>query len=209
MTNLELARELGVNKEKIKYLQRQLPEHMYVMVNGKVILSDAAVDAIKNKLAGGELSSDIPVPEYDDDTRIGWGKAPESGEFIGEQNNDSGESQQNANFTAETSDEIGEKAGNGEVVNSGEVLLTFLDHYKELTNNLQAQLSAKDEQIKALTDALVGKNAAASDATERQLAVKDAQIERMQDTIDELTRQLEQSKAEPEPPRRWWQWWKR
>ena len=51
MTILQLAKELGVSKDKIKYLQRKLdPTLYYKDDSGKVILTDDAVKVIREQL---------------------------------------------------------------------------------------------------------------------------------------------------------------
>lgn len=218
MTIKELADELGVNKERIKYLYRQLPKHMYLIVEGRVILSDAAVDAVKNRLNGGELTSEIPVPPYNAVNPVGWGLfssgetggeiSPDSGkngDLSGDAQPNSGENSKNSSFTGEFTGETRLKSGDGE---TGDFALTIFDHYKTMIETRDAQLSAKDEQITALhaqidklTTALTERDTAAQEASERQinaaradaaeqLTAKDAQLSRMQDTVDALTKQL-------------------
>lgn len=89
--------------------------------------------------------------------------------------------------------------------------LTFTDHYNQ-------QIKSKDEQIKQLTEqlgimasAIADRDKAHDADTAEQLTAKDSQIQRMQDTIDTLTRQLEaeRRRAEQGSVRKWWQWWKR
>lgn len=236
MTIKELADELGVSKEKIKYLYRQLPEHMYVMVENRVILSDAAVDAIKNRLNGGELTSDIPVPPYNAAAPIGWGGG-ESGVNRGKTGENISESSDKTPSASEFASETRLKSGDGENGESSDFALTIFDHYKTMIEVRDAQLSAKDEQINALhaqidklTTALTERDTAAQEASERQinavragtaeqLTAKDAQLSRMQDTVDALTKQLAEA-AERErqlqatieqsraQPRKWWMWWK-
>lgn len=237
MTIKALADELGVSKEKIKYLYRQLPEHMYMMVENRVILSDAAVDAIKNRLNGGELTSDIPVPPFNAAAPIGW-DGGETGVDHGEFSESTSE---NSNKASSTNDFTGEsrlKSGDGETGESSDFALTIFDHYKTMIEVRDAQLSAKDEQINALhaqidklTTALTERDTAAQEASERQinavradtaeqLTAKDAQLSRMQDTVDALTKQLADAAERErqlqatidqsrEQPRKWWQWWKR
>lgn len=248
MTIKALADKLGVSKEKIKYLYRQLPEHMYVMVENRVILSDAAVDAIKNRLNGGELTSDIPVPPYNAVNPIGWGAkladetSPEigdSGEFASEFHQcasesdcQSGETIIELPFTSEFTGETRGKSGDGETGEKTSFSLTIFDHYKTMIEARDAQLTAKDEQINALytqidklTTALTERDTAVQEVTERQInairadaaeqltakdsqiAEKDEQLKRMQDTIDALTRQLKAEQQSREA-RKWWQWWK-
>ena len=237
MTIKVLADKLGVSKEKIKYLYRQLPEHMYVMVGNRVILSDAAVDAITNRLNGGELTSEIPVPPYNVADPIGWA----GGEFevnSGESSENTSENGDEAPFTSEFTGETRLKNGDGENGESSNFALTIFDHYRTMIEVRDAQLSAKDEQINALhaqidklTTALTERDTAAQEASERQinavradtaeqLAAKDTQIQRMQDTVDALTKQLadaaererqlqEAIEQSREEPRKWWMWWKR
>lgn len=207
MTIKELADELGVSKEKIKYLYRQLPEHMYIMVENRVILSDAAVDAIKNRLNGGELTSEIPVPPYNAAAPIGW-DGGESGANRGESSENISESSDKTSFTNDFTSETQLNNGDGKNGESGDFALTIFDHYKTMIEVRDAQLSAKDEQINALhaqidklTTALTERDTAAQEASERQinavradateqLTAKDAQLSRMQDTVDSLTKQL-------------------
>lgn len=215
MTIKELADDLGVDKEKIKYLWRQLPENWSHKSGNKFLLSDAAVDAIRRKLSGGELTSDIPVPEFDENTREGWGIPPISPEIIsetGENTSASGDNLRNNGdspifdqFTGELNGEKNRCENSG---NNGDTFLTIFDHYKTMIEARDAQLSAKDEQINALhaqidklTTALTERDTAAQEASERQinavradtaeqLTAKDAQLSRMQDTVDALTKQL-------------------
>ena len=109
MTIKELADDLGVDKEKIKYLWRQLPENWSHKSGNKFLLSDAAVDAIRRKLDGGELTSDIPVPDFDENTRIGWGTPPISPEIIGEFTDSASESTGNPSIHQFIGESIGEK----------------------------------------------------------------------------------------------------
>ena len=237
MTIKVLADKLGVSKEKIKYLYRQLPEHMYVMVGNRVILSDAAVDAITNRLNGGELTSEIPVPPYNVADPIGW----DGGEFDvnnSETSENISENSGETSFTSEFSGETRLNNSDGENGESSNFALTIFDHYKTMIEVRDAQLSAKDEQINALhaqidklTTALTERDTAAQEASERQinavradtaeqLTAKDAQLQRMQDTVDALTKQLadaaererqlqETIEQSREEPRKWWMWWKR
>lgn len=226
MTIKELADDLGVSKEKIKYLYRQLPEYMYVMVENRVILSDAAVDAIKNRLNGGELTSEMPVPPYNAINPVGWGITESVGNS-GKNGDNCGESSENFGDASDLSGETRLKSGDGENSESSESnkdhALTIFDYFKSTIDSQTIQLEAKDEQIRALTvqlDKLTTVISGRNTAVSEQLAAKDAQLSRMQDTVDALTKQLadaaererqlqatiEQSR---EAPRRWWQWWKR
>lgn len=234
MTIKKLADDLGVDKEKIKYLWRQLPENWSHKSGNKYLLSDAAVDAIRRKLSGGELTSDIPVPEFDENTREGWGIPPISPEIISEFTNSASESTDNSSFHQFTGESIGEKNRVEESVKNDAAFLTIIDHYEAVVANQAAQLVEKDlqiqrftefatsamadltEQLKAKDEQLSTANVAHAD----QIAAKDAQLSRMQDTVDALTKQLadaaererqlqeaiEQSREEP---RKWWMWWKR
>lgn len=233
MTIKALADKLGVTKEKIKYLYRQLPKHMYVMVENRVILSDAAVDAIKNRLNGGELTSEIPVPPYNADDPVGWGTAGESvnsgenGDAGGDFGEDIGELAGEFGDSPDLSGETRLKIGDGETGENGEFHLTILDHYKSVVDAQSEQLAVKDEQLKHLTELAAAAERTAAEqlkAKDGQIAEKDTQLSRMQDTVDALTKQLadaaererqlredieqrlEQSR---EQPRRWWQWWKK
>ncbi len=222
MTIKALADKLGVNKEKIKYLYRQLPEHMYVMVENRVILSDAAVDAIKNRLNGGELASEIPVTPYNAANPVGWGTAGESvnGGELGECSGEScGETGDSPVFPGETR----LKSGDGETGENAEKYLTIIDHYKSVVDAQSEQLSVKDEQLKRLAELAAAAEKAAAEqltAKDSQIAEKDTQLSRMLDTVDALTKQLadaaererqlrEDIEQSREEPRRWWQWWKR
>lgn len=234
MTIKKLADDLGVDKEKIKYLWRQLPENWSHKSGNKFLLSDAAVDAIRRKLNGGELNSDIPVPDFDENTRIGWGIPPISPEIISEFTDSTGKNTDNSPFHQFTGESIGEKNRVEESVKNDAAFLTIIDHYEAVVANQAAQLVEKDlqiqrftefatsamadltEQLKAKDEQLSTANVAHAD----QIAAKDAQLSRMQDTVDALTKQLadaaererqlqeaiEQSREEP---RKWWMWWKR
>lgn len=221
MTIKALADKLGVNKEKIKYLYRQLPEHMYVMVENRVILSDAAVDAIKNRLNGGELTSEIPVPPYNAVNPVGWG-IDENTENNGESGENSSESSEYSGDLSVLSGETRLKSGDSENGETIEICLTIIDHYKSVVDVQSEQLSVKDKQLQRLTELAAAAEQTAAEqlkAKDVQLTAKDAQLSRMQDTVDTLTKQLadaaererqlqaaiEQSR---EQPRRWWQWWK-
>lgn len=245
MTIKELADELGVDKEKIKYLWRQLPDNWSYKSGNKFLLSDAAVDAIRRKLDGGELHSDIPVPEFDEITRIGWGIPPITPEIISEFTDSTGETPDSPPIHQFTGESTGEKNRGEESVKNDTAFLTIIDHYKSVVDVQSGQLKVKDAQISALTEqlseqsaqidklttALTERDTAAQEASERQinavradaaeqLTAKDAQLSRMQDTVDALTKQLadaaererqlqatiEQSR---EQSRKWWQWWKR
>lgn len=225
MTIKALADKLGVNKEKIKYLYRQLPEHMYVMVENRVILSDAAVDAIKNRLNGGELTSEIPVPPYNAVNPVGWG-IDENTENNGESGENSSESSEYFGDSPVLSGETRLKSGDSENGETVEICLTIIDHYKSVVDVQSEQLSVKDKQLQRLTELAAAAEQTAAEqlkAKDVQLTAKDAQLSRMQDTLDTLTKQLadaaererqlqaaidqslEQSRKQP---RRWWQWWK-
>lgn len=117
----------------------------------------------------------------------------------------------------ENDSETAESAPNREIVEYYQkAFLTFTDLYDR-------QLKYKDEQIKQLTEqvgilasAIADRDSLHDSASSEQLRSKDTQIERMQDTIDALTRQLEEAERERreaeqsrEAPRKWWQWWKR
>lgn len=254
MTIKDLADELGVEKYKIKYLCSLLPPNYTVKVDNRILLSAAAVDAIRRKLSGGELVSDIPVTPYCAYNPEGWiitDNFEEKAEKIGENSsNFTDESEIDRRETGEsdfdrTNSEEAENRTKSE--NIGETALTFIDLCKSAlaANNrqmqaLQDQLSAKDEQIRALQEQLTAQTATftqASEAAEQrlsdrdaqiaaltesvmnhdrdsdaatlaQLQAKDSQIERLQGTIDALTRQLEATLSREEP-RRWWQLWKR
>lgn len=222
MTIKALADKLGVNKEKIKYLYRQLPEYMYVMVENRVILSDAAVDAITNRLNGGELTSEIPVPPYDAANPIGWGIS-ENSEDNGESSDDSGDLSESIGDLPDSSGETRLKIGDGESGESVKICLTIIDHYKSLVGVQSEQLSVKDEQLKRLAELAAAAEQTAAEqlkTKDGQLAAKDAQLSRMQDTVDSLTKQLAEAaererqlqaaiEQNREEPRRWWQWWKR
>lgn len=222
MTIKALADKLGVNKEKIKYLYRQLPEHMYVMVENRVILSDAAVDAIKNRLNGGELTSEIPVPPYNAVNPVGWGIA-ENADDNDESSENNGESSEYSGDLSVLSGETRLKSGDSENGETVEICLTIIDHYKSVVDVQSEQLSVKDKQLQRLTELAAAAEQTAVEqlkAKDVQLTAKDEQLSRMQDTVDTLTKQLadaaererqlqaaiEQSRKQP---RRWWQWWKR
>lgn len=236
MTIKELADDLGVDKEKIKYLWRQLPENWSHKSGNKFLLSDAAVDAIRRKLDGGELTSDIPVPDFDENTRIGWGIPPISPEIISEFTDSAGENTDNSPFHQFTGESIGEKNRVEESVKNDAAFLTIIDHYKAVVANQAAQLAEKDLQIQRFTEFATS---AMADLTEQlkakdeqfntanvahadQIAAKDTQLQRMQDTVDALTKQLadaaererqlqetiEQSREQPSTTHKWWQWWK-
>ncbi len=223
MTIKELADDLGVDKEKIKYLWRQLPESWSHKSGNKFLLSDAAVDAIRRKLDGGELTSDIPVPEFDENTRIGWGTPPISPEIISEFTDFVSESADNSPIHQFTSESIGEKNRVEESVKNDAAFLTIIDHYKSVVDVQSEQLSIKDAQLKRLTELAAAAEQTAAEqlrAKDSQLTAKDAQLSRMQDTVDTLTKQLadaaererqlrEDIEQAREEPRRWWQWWKR
>ena len=227
MTIKELADDLGVDKEKIKYLWRQLPENWSHKSGNKYLLSDAAVDAIRRKLDGGELTSDIPVPDFDENARIGWGIPPTSPEIISEFTDSISEITDNSPFHQFTGESIGEKNRVEESVKNNAAFLTIIDHYKSVVDVQSEQLKAKDDQINRLT-ALISETqssafdqlTAAQTAHADQIAAKDTQLQRMQDTVDALAKQLadaaereqqlrESLKQSREEPRKWWQWWKR
>lgn len=223
MTIKELADDLGVDKEKIKYLWRQLPENWSHKSGNKFLLSDAAVDAIRRKLDGGELTSDIPVPEFDENTRIGWGTPPISPEIISEFTDFASESADNSPIHQFTGESIGEKNRVDESVKNNAAFLTIIDHYKSVVDVQSEQLSVKDEQLKRLTELAAATEQTAAEqlkAKDGQIAAKDAQLSRMQDTVDALTKQLADAAERErqlqaaidqsrEQPCKWWMWWKR
>ncbi len=230
MTIKELADGLGVDKEKIKYLWRQLPSHWSVMIQNKFYLSDAAVDAIKNKLSGGELYSDIPVQPFSPYDTTGWGNIGKTKEFDAAftdfNGGDTGTGDSSVNCGDGDFGETGSETGKiGE--NDGKHALTIFDYFKSTIDSQTSQLEAKDEQIRALTaqldkltTAISERDAAEQAAASEQLTAKDAQLGRMQDTVDALTKQLadaaererqlrEDIEQSREQPRKWWQWWKK
>lgn len=222
MTIKELADELNVDKEKIKYLWRQLPDHWSHKSGNKFLLSDAAVDAIRKKLSGGELSSDIPVPEFDDDTRIGWGIPPISPEIISESTDITSDYDDNSPIHRCTGESFGENNRVEESVKNDATFLTIIDHYKSVVDVQSEQLSVKDEQLQRLTELAAAAEQTAAEqlrAKDSQLTAKDAQLSRMQDTVETLTRQLADAAERErqlqaaidqsrEQPRKWWMWWK-
>jgi hypothetical protein len=165
------------------------------------------VDAIKNRLNGGELTSDIPVPPYNAAAPKGW-DGGETGVNRGESSKSISESSDKTPLASEFASETRLKSGDGENGEPSDFALTIFDHYKTMIEVRDAQLSAKDEQINALhaqidklTTALTERDTAAQEASERQinavragtaeqLKAKDAQLSRMQDTVDSLTKQL-------------------
>lgn len=200
MTIKQLADDLGVEKHIVKYLHKQLPPNWSIMVNGRVLLSDAAVDAIRRKLSGGELISDIPVPPYNAYSPDGWRKydfqadnpsgestlSPEtpdnpSGEFTESPENTEQYSENckdyetiSTDFSANNRTKSGESENRRKPEKASESTLALFSLYK----------AAYDAQLATIKEQMADKNAEI-DYLKHQIAVKDSQIDAQAATIKE------------------------
>lgn len=209
MTYKQLADKLGVKKDRVRYLAEHLtiPDAIY-RVDGVIHMSDAAV-----KLIIAEIE-EIPQRDSAVYTCVHTEEPRNNTE-------ETCENHENSEKSRGTTESIYETANNDH--ENLEASLTIIDQYKTVVRNQLIQLAAKDEQIKRLTDlvtiaqetaaeqvtaaqtAATEQIIAAQAAASEQLAAKDTQIQRLQDTIDALTRQLEEAH---EPQKKWWQFWK-
>lgn len=218
MTIKQLADELGLEKHKIKHLYNQLPPNWSIKVENRILLSDAAVDAIRRKVSGGELASEIPVPPYDRICPIGWGISETIGENSGEKADIIGETADNSGFIRSESDILRTTSGDGENRAESETIgqstLTFIDLYRRTADaqiatmtrqiddknaeieHLRSQLAVKDAQIDAQAAAfrqtadITSGQLAAMNA---QIAEKDEQLKRAQESAAELMQRLSEA----------------
>lgn len=200
MTYKQLADKLGVKKDRIRYLAEHLniPDATY-RVDGVIHLSQVAVDMIFAQLHG------IPHSDFAVSTCV---HTDGTANYDDDSGNSGCESCENACNECENREQ-----SRNECENDRETALTIIDHYKTVILEQSEQLKAKDEQFKTMLEWATASQSAAAE----QLKTKDEQLKRMQDTIDELTRQLaeraeeaaERERQSREETRRWWQWWKR
>ena len=200
MTIKQLADDLGVEKHIVKYLHKQLPPNWSIMINGKVLLSDAAVDAIRRKLSGGELISDIPVPPYNAYSPDGWrkydfhadnlsgesalspetpdnpsGESTESPENIEQRSENCKDSETiSTDFSANDRTKSGESENRRKPEKISESTLTLFSLYK----------AAYDAQLATIKEQIADKNAEI-DYLRHQIAAKDSQIDAQAATIKE------------------------
>lgn len=213
MTYKQLADKLGVKKDRVRYLAEHLtiPDAIY-LVNGVKHMSNAAISLVMAEIEG--------IPRLDDALFTYVHTENSQCEGMNSQCKTE-EAYENSAESCENNCET-ENTSRSTVNNDHEhvmAALTIIDHYKTVVDNQASQLAAKDEQIQKLTDLVATAQETAAEqvtaaqtaATEQiiaaqasaseQLAAKDTQIQRLQDTIDALTKQLE-------PQKKWWQWWK-
>ena len=218
MTYKELADKLGVKKDRVRYVAEHLnlPNATY-RVDGVIHMTPAAVNMVMAEIDR--------IPR--EDSAVFTYVHSEISQC------ETAESPQNGAESCENSVKSDEKCQDSVESDCEQlaVALTFIDHYKTVIASQTAQLAAKDAQIQKYTEfasaAMSDLNKQLTDANTahvEQLTAKDAQLSRMQDTVDALTKQLadaaererqlqatleqrlEQSR---EQPRKWWMWWKR
>lgn len=228
MTYKELADELGVKKDRVRYVAEHLPIKDGVLrINGVMHLTDAAVNMVTAEILGSSrenstffrsVRTDDPYVHSD----FASNSQCENSEIRSEDCENSAESAESAASNRETESTECEEHRESDIIT-----LTIIDHYKTVITDQSKQLAEKDAQIQKFTEfasaAMSDLNKQLTDANAihaEQLTAKDAQLSRMQDTVDVLTKQLadaaererqlqaaiDQSREEP---RKWWMWWKR
>ena len=228
MTYKELADELGVKKDRVRYVAEHLPIKDGVLrIDGVMHLTDAAVNMVTAEILGSSRENSTAFRSvHTDDSYVHSDFASnsqcENSEIRSEDCENSAESAESAASNRETESTECEEHRESDIIT-----LTIIDHYKTVITNQSKQLAEKDAQIQKFTEfayaAMSDLNKQLTDANAihaEQLTAKDAQLSRMQDTVDALTIQLadaaererqlqaaiDQSREEP---RRWWMWWKR
>lgn len=233
MTYKELADKLGVKKDRVRYVAEHLPIKDGVLrIDGVMHLTESAVNMVTAEILGNSReNSTVFHSVRAEDSRVHSDFASnsqcENSEIRSEDCKNGAESAESAANNCETESTEREEHRESDIIT-----LTIIDHYKSVITDQSKQLAEKDAQIQKFTEfasaAMSDLNKQLTDANTahaEQLTAKDAQLSRMQDTVDALTRQLadaaererqlqaaideqrlEQSR---EQPRRWWQWWKR
>ena len=228
MTYKELADKLGVKKDRVRYVAEHLPIKDGVLrIDGVMHLTDAAINMVTAEILGSSRDNFATFRSVRaDDSYVHSGFASnsqcENNEIRSEDCENSAESAESTANNRETENTEHEEQRESDIIT-----LTIIDHYKSVITDQSKQLAEKDAQIQKFTEfasaAMSGLNKQLADANAmhaEQLTAKDAQLSRMQDTVDALTKQLadaaererqlqatiEQSRG---VPRRWWQWWKR
>lgn len=211
MTYKELADKLGVKKDRVRYVAEHLnlPDATY-RVDGIIHMTPAAVNMVMAEIDGvPQEDSAIFSYVHSEISQCETVETPKNSAESDVKYQDGAESDREQLATA----------------------LTFIDHYKTVIASQTTQLAAKDAQIQKITElasaAMSDLNKQLTDANTvhaEQLTAKDAQLSRMQDTVDALTKQLADAAERErqlqatieqrldqsrEQPRKWWQWWKR
>lgn len=214
MTYKELADKLGVKKDRVRYVAEHLnlPDATY-RVDGVIHMTPAAVNMVMAEI------DRIPREDSAIFTYV-HSEIPQC---------ETVESLRNGVESCENSVESDEECKDGAESDREQLAaaLTFIDHYKTVIASQTAQLAAKDTQIQKYTEfasaAMSDLNKQLADANAihaEQLTAKDAQLSRMQDTVDALTKQLADAAERErqlqatldqsrEQPRKWWMWWKK
>ena len=232
MTYKELADKLGVKKDRVRYVAEHLPIKDGVLrIDGVMHLTDAAINMVTAEILGSSReNSTVFHGVHTDGSHVHSDFASnsqcENSEIRSEDCKNSAESAESAANSCETESTEREEHRESDIIT-----LTIIDHYKSVITDQSKQLAEKDAQIQKFTEfasaTMSDLNKQLTDANTahaEQLTAKDAQLSRMQDTVDALTKQLadaaererqlqatidqrlEQSR---EQPRKWWMWWKR
>ncbi len=228
MTYKELADKLGVKKDRVRYVAEHLPIKDGVLrIDGVMHLTDAAINMVTAEILGSSRDNSTVFRSVRTDNSHVHGDFAsnsqcENSEIRSEDCESSAESAESAANSCETESTEREEHRESDIIT-----LTIIDHYKSVITDQSKQLAEKDAQIQKFTEfasaAMSDLNKQLTDANTahaEQLTAKDAQLSRMQDTVDALTKQLadaaererqlqatlEQSR---EQPRKWWMWWKR
>lgn len=232
MTYKELANKLGVKKDRVRYVAEHLPIKDGVLrIDGVMHLTDAAINMVTAEILGTSRENSTVFHSV---------RANDSYVHSDFASNSQCENSEIRSEDCESSAEFAESTANNCETESTEreehresdiITLTIINHYKSVITDQSKQLAEKDAQIQKFTEfasaAMSDLNKQLTDANTahaEQLTAKDAQLSRIQDTVDALTKQLadaaererqlqttlEQSLEQSrEQPRKWWQWWKR
>lgn len=232
MTYKELANKLGVKKDRVRYVAEHLPIKDGVLrIDGVMHLTDAAINMVTAEILGtSRVNSTVFHSVRANDSYLHSdfvsNSQCENSEIRSEYCESSAESAESTANSCET-----ESAEREEHRESDIITLTIINHYKSVITDQSKQLAEKDAQIQKFTEfasaAMSDLNKQLTDANTahaEQLTAKDAQLSRMQDTVDALTKQLAEAaererqlqtslrqslEQSREQPRKWWQWWKR
>lgn len=230
MTYKELADKLGVKKDRVRYVAEHLPIKDGVLrIDGVMHLTDAAINMVTAEILGSsrENSTAFRSVRTDDSyvhSDFASNSQCENSKIRSEDCESSAESAESVANNHETESTEREEHRESDIIT-----LTIIDHYKSVITDQSKQLAEKDAQIQKFTEfasaAMSDLNKQLTDANTahaEQLTAKDAQLSRMQDTVDALTKQLadaaererqlqatiEQSRGEPSTTHKWWMWWK-
>lgn len=228
MTYKELAEKLGVKKDRVRYVAEHLPIKDGVLrIDGVMHLTDAAVNMVTAEILGSsrENSTVFRSVRTDDShvhSEFASNSQCENNEIRGDSCENAAESAEGIANNCENNNSQREKHYESDIV-----VLTIIDQYKTVITDQSKQLAEKDSQIQKFTEfasaAMSDLNKQLTDANTahaEQLTAKDAQLSRMQDTVDALTKQLADAAERErqlqatlehsrEQPRKWWMWWKR